>query len=134
MLGVHQQRVGTHQSAGLQASINCTANKNLTQSFAVMVSMARQAAHAKTGDGVARQFFLLRVTEVLGANLGRTQCIKAHDLTGLRGVHQYKNRIDSFGILLRRVFLQEIIQGKFTTLKAGAVMLLGVKNLLFKHA
>jgi hypothetical protein len=30
--------------------------------------------------------------------------------------------------------LQEIIQGRLAALKAGAVMLFGVKNLLFKHA
>jgi hypothetical protein len=29
VLGVHQQRVGTHKSAGLQAPIHCTAHQNL---------------------------------------------------------------------------------------------------------
>ena len=68
---------------------------------------------------------------MLGVDLGRTQCVKAHDVAGLYGVHQHKNRSDPFGILLRRVFLQEIIQRRLAALKAGAVMLFGVKNLLF---
>ena len=99
-----------------------------------MIPMARQPPHAKTGNGVAGEVFSIRVTEVLGVNLARTQGVETQYLAGLRRVHQYKNRVDPLCILLRRVFLQEIIQGRLTTLKAGAVMQFGAKNLFFKHA
>ena len=118
----------------MQTSVNSTANQNLAQSSSSIFNGACQTPHAKTRNGIARQFFAFRIAELLNTYLCCAKRIEAQNLARRCIVHQNKDRINAFCILLGRIFVQVIIQRRHPAMKPCAIVQPGVKNLLFKHA
>ena len=118
----------------MQTSVNSTAHQNLAQSSSKIFNTPCKTPHAETRNGITRQFFSFNITELLNAHLCCAQGIEAQDLARRCIVHQNKDRANAFCILLCRVFVQVFIQRRHPAPKPCAIVQLGIKNLLFKHA
>ena len=117
----------------MQTSVDRTAEQNFAQSGSTTFKSACNASHAKTRNRVTRQFFAFRITELLNAYLRCTERIEAQELARRCIVHQNKDRINAFCILLGRIFVQVIIQRRHAAMKPCAIVQADIKNLLFKH-
>jgi hypothetical protein len=88
--------------------------------------MAGQTAHPKTRDWVAGQLLAIRITELLHVHLGRTECVKAQNSAWRRIVDQDIDRADAFGVLLRSVLVQVIVERRDAAPERRAIMPPGV--------
>jgi len=133
-LRIDQKGISSDMHFGLEASVNRQTYQHCADTVSLVVNVPRKAPHAKARDWIAWQLASLGFTELFDANLRRTQRVEPQYFAGLGTIHQHKNRADALCALLRRVLAQKRIKRWFATLKVGAVMPLGFKKLLLKHA
>ena len=118
----------------MQTSVNGAANQNLAQSSSSIFNGACQTPHAKTRNGIARQFFAFRIVELLNTYLCCAKRIEAQNLARRCIVHQNEDGADAFCILLCSVLVQVVIQRRHLAMKPCPIVQPGIKNLLLKHA
>lgn len=124
--GINQQGIRPHLCTGFQATVNRKAYQQRAYARALVRQAACQTPHAKAWHGVARQLFLLSIREKGGVNLSGAECIETQNLAGLGIIHHHKDRAEALGALLRRILAEIVIQRRFTTTEAEAVMDVGV--------
>jgi len=107
---IHHERIGTNETAGIQASVNRTADQNLAQAGATTFNSACHSSYAKARYGVTRQFFTLRVTQLLNAYLCSAERVKTQDFARRRIINQNKDGANAFCILLGGVLVQEFMR------------------------